>query len=236
MISRWHDYIQEFIRLLQAYIFAVVYLGLFRIVLIVYFSDKMNSGTSLGDIFLAMAHGFRYDSAVATYFILVPFLANAILIPLNLPRVWLRTGFGSFMLLTLTISFVITIPYFQEYDSQFDYFLFEILYDDRYAIMRTIIDEYYLFGNLIMIAVVSTLGFFLLRQWQKLSLTPVLRLLHQSKNLYCCIDFRSNLCSGARLVKIKACHEKMGGCDDRYLSQQDSDESTNASAICLQRF
>ena len=186
MSSRWQNYIQEFIRLLQVYVFAVVYLGIFRIVLIVYFSDKLDGSTSLSDIFLAIAHGYRFDSAVAVYFILVPFLANAILAPFNLTRlsVGLRTGFSGFMLLTLTICFVVTIPYFREYDSQFDYFLFEILYDDRYAIMRTIIDEYNLFGNLIMIAVVSMLCFFLLRQWQKLSFTPVLGLLNQSKNLF----------------------------------------------------
>ncbi len=186
MSSRWQNYIQELIRLLQVYIFGVVYLGLFRIVLIVYFSDKLDGSTSLWDIFLAMAHGYRFDSAVAAYFILVPFLANAALTPFNLTRlsVSLRTGFSGFMIIALSIAFVVTIPYFQEYDSQFDYFLFEILYDDRYAIMRTIIDEYNLFGNLLIIAVVTILCFLLLRQWQKLSFTPVLWLLTQAKNLF----------------------------------------------------
>ncbi len=186
MSSRWQNYIQELIRLLQVYIFAVVYLGLFRIVLIIYFNDKLDGSTNLSDVFLAITHGYRFDSAVATQFLLVPFLANAALTPFSLTRlsVSLRAGFSGFMLIAMSMAFVVTIPYFQEYDSQFDYFLFEILYDDRYAIMRTVIDEYNLFGNLMIIAVVSILCIILLKQWQKLSFTPVLRLLTQSNNLF----------------------------------------------------
>ena len=186
MKSKWQNYIQEFIKQLQVYIFAVVYFGLFRIVLIIYFSDKLDSNTGLGDIFLAMAHGFRFDSAIAVLFILIPFLANTVFSPLNLSplTVYLRIGFLGFMVIAMTSAFVVTIPYFKEYDSQFDYFLFEILYDDRSAVMQTVIDEYNFFSSLLIFSVVSIFCFFLIKQWQKLSFTPLLRILTKPKKLF----------------------------------------------------
>jgi len=117
---------------------------------------------------------------------LVPFLANMALSPLNLTPLtaYLRRGFSGFMVIAMTLAFVVTIPYFKEYDSQFDYFLFEILYDDRSAIMRTIIEGYNLFSSLLILTVVSTICFFLLKRWQRLPFTPLSRLLTQPKNLF----------------------------------------------------
>ena len=186
MSSKWQNYIQEFIKQFQVYIFAVVYFGLFRIVMIFYFHDKLDSSTGLGDIFLAMAHGFRFDSAIAVLFLLIPFLANTVFSPLNLSplTVYLRIGFLGFMVIAMTSVFVVTIPYFKEYDSQFDYFLFEILYDDRSAVMQTVIDEYNFFSSLLIFSVVSIFCFFLIKQWQKLSFTPLLRILTKPKKLF----------------------------------------------------
>lgn len=186
MKIKWQNYIREFIRQLQVYLFAVVYLGLFRVFLIVYFNNKLDSSTGLGDILLALVQGFRFDSTVAVLFMLVPFLANAVLSPLNLTSLsgYLRRGFTGLMLLVMTFAFVVTIPYFKEYDSQFDYLLFEILYDDRVALMRTIIDGYNFFSGMLIFAVVSFLCFFLIGRWQSLPFTPLFQLLTKSENLY----------------------------------------------------
>ncbi|UCH63108.1 MAG: sulfatase-like hydrolase/transferase [Fidelibacterota bacterium] len=183
--SRWQNYIEEFIEQLKVYIFAVVYLGLFRLVLIVYFNDKLDTSTDLSDIFLAMAHGFRFDSGIAALVILVPFLANIALSPFGLTPLaaYLRRGFSVFMVVIMTLVFVVTIPYFKEYDSQFDYFLFEILYDDRSAVMRTIIEGYNLLSSILAFSVISILCFFLLKRWHRLPFTPLSRLLTQPKNL-----------------------------------------------------
>ena len=78
---------------------------------------------------------------------------------------------------------MVTIPYFKEYDSQFDYFLFEVLYDDRPAIMRTLFEGYALIGILLIFAVLSGLCLFLLRQWHKLPFAPLIRLLTPPRSL-----------------------------------------------------
>lgn len=184
--SKWQNYIEEFIEQLKVYIFAVVYLGLFRVVLIAYFNDKLDSSSSLGDIFLAMAHGYRFDSNIAALFILIPFLANMALSPLDLTPLaaYLRRGFSGFMVIVMTLVFVVTIPYFKEYDSQFDFFLFEILYDDRSAVMLTIIEGYNLLSSILAFSVVSILCYFLLKRWQRLPFTAMSRLLTQPKNLF----------------------------------------------------
>lgn len=186
MITKWQNYCQEFIKQLQLYIFAVVYFGLFRIFLIIYFNDKLDSNTNLGDIFLVMAHGFRFDSAITVLFLLIPFLVNSALGPLTLLPIstYLRIGFSGLMVIAMTFAFVVTIPYFKEYNSQFDYFLFEILYDDRSAVMHTMIDEYNLFSRLLIFAGISVLCFFLIKQWQKLRFTPLFRFLTKPKNLF----------------------------------------------------
>ncbi|MCH7574453.1 MAG: sulfatase-like hydrolase/transferase [Candidatus Marinimicrobia bacterium] len=157
----------EFVRQLQVYLFAVAYLGLFRIVLIVTFRDRMEAATTIGDVLSAMAHGFRFDSGIAGYFMIIPILANLMLSPLGLTPVAgrIRWAFSGLMLAVLALAFVITIPYFREYDSQFDYFLFELLYDDRSAVFATVIQEYHFFRNLIAVMLLIWLSYVLLRQW-----------------------------------------------------------------------
>jgi phosphoglycerol transferase MdoB-like AlkP superfamily enzyme len=179
MNSRWHNFITEFIKQLQVYIFAVVYLGLFRLVLIAFFNDKIAYGTGAGDILLAIAHGYRFDSAVAAYFLHVPFLANLALSPFDLTHwsSYLRRGFSGFMLIAITVTSVVTIPYFKEYDSQFDFWVFEVLYDDRRAIMRTIIEDYHLLSSILILTVASILSIFLLGKWLQLPFSPLWRLL-----------------------------------------------------------
>lgn len=178
MPGKWQNFITEFLKQFQVYIFTIVYLGLFRIVLIVRFQDKLGDATDLGDILLAVAHGYRFDSASATLFMLVPFLANSVLSPFNATflSTYLRKLFSALMLIVITMLFVVTIPYFKEYDSQFDYFLFEVLYDDRPAVMRTLFEGYGLVGNLLIFAVLSGLCIFLLRQWHKFPFAPLIRL------------------------------------------------------------
>ncbi|UCH10015.1 MAG: sulfatase-like hydrolase/transferase [Fidelibacterota bacterium] len=179
MDSKWHAFVTEFIKQLQAYLFAVVYLGLFRIVLIAAFHNKIATGTGAGDLLLTIAHGFRFDSIVAAWFLLVPFLANLALSPFALTRwsAFLRHGFSGLLLFAITLTSVVTIPYFKEYDSQFDFWVFEAFYDDRRAIMRTILEDYHLFTTLLILAVVSAFCIFLLGRWQRLPLSPLRKLL-----------------------------------------------------------
>ncbi len=181
---KWRCFIREYLSQVQVFIFGIVYLALFRIVLIAGFSSKLAPGTSFGDIGMAMAHGFRFDSSIAALFMLVPFLANGLLCSLNLTAwsVYLRKGFTGLMLLSMSYIFVVTIPYFKEFDNQFDFFLFEILYDDRTAVMRTLIEGYNLFFQLLVFAVLSVLCFFLMGRWLRLSFTPLLGLLTRSKH------------------------------------------------------
>lgn len=184
--SKWQNYVRELIKQFQAYIFAVVYFGLFRIFLIFFFHDKLDGGTVFSGIFLALGHGFRYDSAAAAVFLLVPFLANIIFSPFNLSYLsyYLRLGFSGFMYITMSLAFVVTVPYFKEYDSQFDYFLFEILYDDRRAVLQTVLESYNLFGHLLVFILATFLCFFLIRQLQKLPFTFLFHFLTKPRSIY----------------------------------------------------
>lgn len=186
MPGKWQDFIIEFLEQLKIYFFAVIYLGLFRILLIFIFRSKITVGVDIGDFLQAFGHGFRFDSTVAAWFMLIPLLANVILSPFNRTAIstHLRIGFSILMLFILTLAFVLTIPYFKEYDSQYNYFVFELLFDDRSAILRTVIREYNLFGNLALFIVLWLLAIYVLHLWQKTPHDSVLRLLTYSRNRY----------------------------------------------------
>ncbi len=187
MDYRWQNYVKELIKLIQAYLLAVIYFGLFRIFLIIYFYKKIDSSTNLGDIILTMFHGFRFDSSVAAIFLLIPFFANMVCSSLNYTwlSAYLRVGFSSFLIIFMNFTFVITVPYFKEYDSQFDYFLFELIYDDLAAIFQTMIYGYNFFGILFIYAVSVIFCLFLMGRWQRLPFTSLLTLLTRSrKKLY----------------------------------------------------
>ncbi len=186
MPGKWPAFVAEFLAQLKIYLFAVVYLGLFRILLIFIFRSKIEAGVDSSDFILAMGHGFRFDSTVSAWFMLIPLLANVMFSPLNRTAIStaLRTGFSILMLFMLTLSFVLTIPYFREYDSQYDYFVFELLFDDRPAILRTMLQEYNLLGNLALIIGLWVLALYLLNLWQKTPHKPVLRLLTYSSDRY----------------------------------------------------
>ena len=186
MHGRWENFITEFLKQLKVYVFAIVYLGLFRILLIFVFRSKLANGADISDLLLAVAHGFRFDSTVAAYFLLIPFLANAFFSPLHRFSIgaYLRVGFSAFMLFLLTLASALTIPYFKEYDSQYDYFVFELLFDDRSAILRTVVEEYNLFGYTALVIGLSMLTIYILHLWQKNLSTSVIRFFAVSRSRY----------------------------------------------------
>lgn len=113
--------------------------------------------------------GFRFDSTVTAYFILLPFLFTLILAPfdkLNI-SIYIRRIFQNLFVLSATFICVVTINYFREYNDQFNHFLFVALYDDRKAVFETIVTDFYPVINLITIVAISMICFYIIRFFNK---------------------------------------------------------------------
>ena len=113
--------------------------------------------------------GFRFDSTVTAYFILLPFLFTLILAPFDKLNIsmYIRRIFQTLFVLSATFICVVTINYFREYNDQFNHFLFVGLYDDQKAVFETIIADFNLLINLIVILAISIICFYILRYFKK---------------------------------------------------------------------
>ena len=142
--NKWNNLIDEYLRLFYFWIFSIVSYGIFRIFLIYYFSDKIGVDTNINDIFTAIIVGFKFDTHIVSLFLAIPFLANLFIFSKNRANIVknIRLFFTYLFTIISIILFVVTVTYFKEYNSQFNYFVFEALYDDVGAIAKTVILQY----------------------------------------------------------------------------------------------
>jgi len=131
------------------WLYGIVLLFLFRLAMLIIYSDKITiENPNYKALFLT---GFTFDTNVVMTFLLIPFILS--FIPFISDKILSKIRYFFIMLfnvIAISLS-IITITYFKEYNNQFDYNLFEGLYDDKVAILSTIIKEYNLFVNILVI-------------------------------------------------------------------------------------
>jgi phosphoglycerol transferase MdoB-like AlkP superfamily enzyme len=137
----WNRAFRQFFLDLKFWLFCLGLFQVCRLVFLFRLSEYIAKDSSKKDIVLTLLNGLRFDSSVAAYAILFPFLF--ITLPsgfFNLKAFANRFRFiwgGLIVLLTAIIS-IISIEYYKEYHNVFDDFLFGLIYDDRVAILETI--------------------------------------------------------------------------------------------------
>jgi len=185
-MNRWQHYVLETFTQAKIWLFAVLYLGLFRICLILFYHNKIGSDAGFADFLGAVLHGFRFDSAVAGQFLIIPFFANAIFTPFKFYKmvIYIRQFFAYLFVVISTLLFIATIAYFKEYNDQFNYFMFEALYDDRGAIFETIWVDYHPIVNAIALLFLIAVCSYLLHIWLKSHYTGITRYLGNIENLW----------------------------------------------------
>lgn len=164
--SGWIRFARQFEKDLAAWTLCVLFLWLFRWVMIFLFRSELGSGRHGGDLLKCVTNGLRFDASVATYWMAVPML-------LSVSCVWrdfawladrVRLAFGVlFLTLSLAMS-AATVAFFQEYHDQFNHWIFGVIYDDRRAILRTVWAEYHVVADLLLLGVAALLGGLLLRR------------------------------------------------------------------------
>jgi phosphoglycerol transferase MdoB-like AlkP superfamily enzyme len=148
-MKHWIRFIIQFQKDLKLWLFCVLSLFFFRVTLILVFRERIGTDAQLRDVLAAVVYGLRYDSMVASYTVLLPFLLSLCCHFLDVQTLAarVRTTTGVLFLIFSSTLFVVTFGYFREFNNQFNHFLFGFLYDDTSAILLTIWKEYHPLRN-----------------------------------------------------------------------------------------
>lgn len=135
----------------------------------------LDPDTDLYTVLFAMAHGLRFDLLWATswlflplIFLTLPTLVSAVLgtrppsrrtSPLaEVKRVYIYRAYIGYLFTGSTaFIYIAYVEYYREFRNIFGQFLFEWLYDDRIAILKTIYSEHNPFQNLIFLISVTAI-------------------------------------------------------------------------------
>ncbi|MFC1537994.1 LTA synthase family protein [Candidatus Latescibacterota bacterium] len=166
-MKSWHRFFKQIQKDFKLWLFCLVFLGLFRVIFIISFRSKMDTSSGLNEIIIAMLNGMRPDMMVAGYYVLIPFLMSVACGFVNIETIAerVRSIFGVLFLVISSLLLVISYGFFREFDDLFNEFLFEFIYDDTTAIIKTIGSEYHLVLNFTVISVSMFSGIWLLRQF-----------------------------------------------------------------------
>ena len=142
--KKWKNYIDELANLIFFWGFSILFFTIFRLSFVLIFSSELNWNKISCDLINVLITGFRFDTMVTSYFILVPFLSNLILYNSKKKYVVkkLRGIFQQLFIVLSPLICIITLNYFKEYNNQFNHFVFLALYDDLDAVIKTIISDF----------------------------------------------------------------------------------------------
>ncbi|MCF6130034.1 sulfatase-like hydrolase/transferase [Flavobacterium sp. AS60] len=158
-------FLKELSNLIFFWFFGVAFFTIFRLVFITIFRQKIQHEIGFSEILDVLFMGFRFDCTAVAYFLLLPFLLLLVLAPFNRYRIIVitRKVHQVFFIILSTLICVITINYFKEYGDQFNHFLFLALYDDKKAVMNTILVDFHPILNSLIIILTVIVGLLVFR-------------------------------------------------------------------------
>ena len=81
--SKWNNFLKEISNIIFFWFFSILFFLIYRLSFISIYSNEINWSNFSGNIFQALITGFRFDTMVTSYFIIVPLFASLITGPLN---------------------------------------------------------------------------------------------------------------------------------------------------------
>lgn len=168
MQNRWLNYIKELSNIIFFYVFAIVFFFLFRLAFVIIYRAELLDNLAVSEFLKSFYMGFRFDSQIAAYFILIPFLITPICAYYNRIQIAVKTRkiLQIIFVVSATIMCLVTLNYYREYNDQFNHFLFLALYDDMTAVFQTIITDFNPIVNLVSISIIISLGIVVLKHFE----------------------------------------------------------------------
>ena len=147
---KWDDFIKELSNIIFFWFFAILFFFTYRLIFIFIYSNEIDWNNFSNNISQTLITGFRFDTMVTSYFIIIPLLATLITAPLNKIKIarFVRLFFQQLFIVLSALICIVTINYYSEYHNQFNHFLFLGLYDDLDAVFKTIIVHFHPYLNL----------------------------------------------------------------------------------------
>ena len=163
----FNRFLLQFLKDVKQWLFFMLYLSFFRLAFIAFFRNKIEPATGVSEVLLTALNGLRYDSMVATDWVLIPFLASVASGFVNIDRFAdrVRGAMSAAFIVATAFAWIITFGYFKEYNEQFNYLIFNLYYDDAGAILKTIWADYHPLLALTVVGAVSALALGLKRRF-----------------------------------------------------------------------
>ncbi len=149
---------------LKAFVYWCIVFTIFRAAFIVIYQSQIE-GLFTADVLQAMWLGFRLSLKTSGALMLVGVVFATL--PHTFIKSWkasaIRYGWHAFALVLFSILFFARIPYYKIFNAAFDMMVLNGLYDDKYAILMTAIEEYQLLWRLPAAIVVGLVLAYLLK-------------------------------------------------------------------------
>ncbi len=141
----WQDFYVFMKRGLKVFFFYLAVLSLFRLIFIVWMRDYMSDAVQWGDIGLALWRGLRISCQSAGILTLLAMVPTAVL-HLVWPRLEtvVQKGLNGILLTVTSVLFVARFPYYRQFHSGFNQLMFNAANDDMYALLISLVKEFYL--------------------------------------------------------------------------------------------
>jgi len=153
------NFLIELSNLVFFWVTGVLFFFLYRIIFILLNRFDLSETLHFNEFLKTLYMGFRFDSTVISYFIIIPLLCLYIFPFFHkekfLPKI--RIIFQNLFIIISTIICVININYYKEFKDQFNHFIFIGLFDDKKAVFKSIIYDYNLLTNTFIIIIFITL-------------------------------------------------------------------------------
>ena len=143
-MDRWVRFQRQAQQDLKLWGFSLALLTAFRVLFIIIFHERMQAGSTWYNVLLTLANGLRYDLVVASAVVLPAFLLSALCAWRDCARAaervrrWLAVAFVCGSLILCAAS----VPFFAEFNEQFNTSIFNIYYDDTLALLSTMLFAY----------------------------------------------------------------------------------------------
>lgn len=141
----WQHLYMGILKGLKVFVFYLAVLSVFRMFFIFWMASYMGAGTGSHDVFTAIWRGTRLSMQTAGALTLVSFVPGFLLHYLW-PR-WERCCvlvLNAILLVPLSILYVASFPFYRQFHANFNQMLFTGANDDLYALLITMVQQYYL--------------------------------------------------------------------------------------------
>lgn len=166
-MSRWNFFFRNIQQDLKVFFFILLVLCGLRVGFIGWLHTYMNEGTTGKDIAVALFYGLRISLKTAGIAALLTWvcctIVNLLWVRAKLDN--LRWWIGCAYIAMLAVLFQARIPYYEQFHSGFNQFIYNTFRDDSQALFATFVQEYQLFGRLTIALIMTVALSWMLKRW-----------------------------------------------------------------------